>query len=133
MSKPTIQKTLVLSSVQRLRNHATADEVYRDVRKDYPHISKGTVYRNLNDLDREGKIKRRTSLGNADRFDQITSDHYHVVCERCGRVFDVDMDYLEDLEQSIRDAYGFKFTGHDIVFRGICPECGARENGEKER
>lgn len=127
MSKSTIQKTLVLASVRKLRNHATADEVYQDVRKDYPNISKGTVYRNLNDLDEEGKIKKRAFLGSVDRYDHITSDHYHIVCERCGKAFDVDMDYMKDLEQSIKDTHGFKFLGHDIVFRGICPECEERE------
>ena len=38
-------------------------------------------------------------------------------------VFDVDMDVIEDLYQKIRDTHGFEFTGCDIIFRGICPEC----------
>lgn len=127
MTKNTIQKTLVLAAVKKLRNHATADEVYQEVRKDYPNISKGTVYRNLNDLDSEGQIKKRTLLGNVDRYDNITSRHYHAVCEKCGKVFDVDMDYIKDLEKYIKDGHGFTFTGHDIVFRGICPKCKEEE------
>lgn len=123
MSKNTIQKTLVLAAVKKLRNHATADEVYQEVRKDHPNISKGTVYRNLNDLDGEGKIKKRSFLGSVDRYDNVTENHYHAVCENCGKVYDVDMDYIEDLEKFIKNKHGFKFTGHDIVFRGICPEC----------
>ena len=27
------------------------------------------------------------------------------------------------LEGKIRDAHGFEFSGHDLMFRGICPEC----------
>lgn len=128
MKKNTIQKTMVLAAVQKLRNHATADEVYQEVRKNYPQISKGTVYRNLHDLDQEGAIKKRPFLGSVDRYDSITSDHYHFVCQKCGRVFDVDMDYIPDLDGFIKDRHGFQITGHDIVFRGLCPDCEEEEN-----
>ncbi|MCI7438672.1 MAG: transcriptional repressor [Coriobacteriaceae bacterium] len=127
MSRNTIQKALVLAAVRRLRNHATADEVYQDVRKGHPSISKGTVYRNLSDLDKEGEIRKRPFLGSIDRYDHIATDHYHAICDKCGRVFDVDMDYPQGLEGSVRDGHGFRFTGHDIVFRGVCPECQERE------
>jgi Fur family ferric uptake transcriptional regulator/Fur family peroxide stress response transcriptional regulator len=33
------------------------------------------------------------------------------------------MEYITDIEKSIKDTHGFVFTGHDIVFKGICPEC----------
>ena len=38
-------------------------------------------------------------------------------------MFDVDMEYRTDLEAQVRDPHGFLFTGHDIIFRGLCPAC----------
>ena len=70
-----------------------------------------------------GEIRRLEIPGGADRFDHRCHDHCHVRCEKCGRVFDLDMAYISGLEQNIRDAHGFEFTGYDILFRGICPEC----------
>ncbi len=123
IKRNTIQSTLVLEAVRKLQCHATADEVYQEIVKDYPTISRGTVYRNLQRLCEMGAIRKREIPGGADRFDHRCHDHYHVRCITCDRVFDVDMDYIPDLEKSIRDAHGFTFIGYDIVFKGICPEC----------
>ena len=49
--------------------------------------------------------------------------HYHAKCSQCGRVFDIEMDYLEDLARLVKDAHGFAIDGHNLVFTGICPAC----------
>lgn len=123
IKRNTIQSSLVFEAVTKLQCHATADEVYNEIVKDYPTISRGTVYRNLQRLCEMGQIRKREIPGRADRFDHRCHDHYHVRCETCGRVFDVDMEYIPDLEKTIGDAKGFVFTGHDIIFKGICSEC----------
>ena len=122
-NRNTIQRTLVLEAVNALQCHATADEVYEAIVKEHPTVSKATVYRNLNLLSEMGEIRKMEIPGGPDRFDHRCHDHCHVRCEKCGRVFDVDMDYVTGLEKGIRDTHGFAFTGYDILFRGICPEC----------
>ncbi len=119
----TVQRTLVLEAVRALKCHATADEIYQLIVQRHPDISKATVYRNLNLLSEQGEIKRREVPGGADRYDHQVSDHYHARCTACGRVFDVNMAYIADLAQRIQDTHGFAFTGHDIMFKGVCPEC----------
>ena len=123
IKRNTIQRSLVLEAVNRLQCHATADEIYEGIKKDHPNISRATVYRNLNVLSEMGEIRRMETPGGADRFDHRCHDHCHVRCQKCGRVFDVDVDFITGLEQRIRDAHGFEFTGYDILFRGICPDC----------
>ena len=119
----TIQRTLVLEAVNRLRCHATADQIYDEIRKDHPSISRATVYRNLNLLAEMGQVRRWEIPGSADCFDHICANHCHVKCAVCGRLFDVDMDFVSGLEQGIRDDHGFAFTGYDILFHGVCPAC----------
>ncbi len=119
----TIQRSLVLEAVNKLHCHATADEIYHEINKKHPTISRATVYRNLNLLSEMGEIRRLEIPGSADRFDHISQNHCHVTCEACGRVFDVDMEFVSGLERGIRDAHGFDFTGYDIIFHGVCPEC----------
>lgn len=123
MKRNTIQASLVLEAVNKLQSHATADEVYQEIVREHPHISRGTVYRNLNRLAQEGEIHKIEVPGGADRFDHLCHDHCHVRCEKCGRLFDVDMGYILGLEKNIRDTRGFQFIGYDIIFRGICPSC----------
>lgn len=119
----TIQGALVLDAVNALRCHATADEIYTMLVHEHPNISKATVYRNLQRLCEAGEIQRVEIPGDADRFDHLLHRHYHAKCVECGRVFDVEMAYLPNLDGLIQAKDGFEVTGHDIVFKGVCAEC----------
>ena len=119
----TIQRTLVLEAVKELQCHATADEIYHRIMKKYPHISKGTVHRNLALLSDAGEIRKIAMPSGADRYDHLCHEHYHARCEKCGRVVDVGMTYMADLDRNIIETHGFQVTGHDVVFKGICCEC----------
>ena len=123
VKRQTIQYALVSETVKKMRKHASADEIYNAISKDHPTIGRGTVYRNLQRLSEQGEIRKREIQGGADRYDFLCTDHYHVVCTKCGQVFDVDMDYMKDLEKTIKNTHGFEFTSHDIIFKGICPDC----------
>lgn len=126
MGRNTIQAALIYEAVNRLQCHATAEEIYQEVIREHPTVSRATVYRNLNRLAQEGRIRKLELPTGPDRFDHLCHQHYHVRCEKCGRIFDVDMDCIPDLEKNIRNSNGFQFTGHDILFRGICPECAGK-------
>ena len=82
----TIKCALVLEAVNKLRCHATADEIYQAVVLEHPHISKATVYRNLQRLCETGEIRKRELPGEPDRFDHLSSNHYHAKCVRCGHI-----------------------------------------------
>ena len=123
MRRQTIQRSLVLKAVNKLQCHATADEIYEEIVAEHPNVSRATVYRNLKLLSETGHIRKIEIPGGADCFDHLCHDHCHVKCEKCGRIFDVDMEYVTGLEKNIRNDRGFSFTGYDIIFRGICPNC----------
>ena len=123
IKRNTVQRSIVLDTVCRLRCHATADDIYREIHGEHPTISRATVYRNLKELSDSGEIRRLEIPGSADCYDHICKNHCHVKCDVCGRVFDVDMDFVNGLENEIRDTHGFDFTGYDIIFHGICPSC----------
>lgn len=123
MERNTIQRTLTLGAVKKLRNHPTAEEVYAEVAKEHPTISKGTVYRNLKELVENGDIYDIEVPGAASHFDHNCFEHYHARCIKCGKVVDVDLPYMADLIDKIVDKHGFEFTGYDLVFKGVCPEC----------
>ena len=119
----TIQRDLVLDAVQSLKCHATADEVYKLIVRNHPSVGRGTVYRNLNILADEGRIKRVETQDGPCRFDHTLCEHYHVKCIKCNNVFDVDMEVVPDLTNRIHDTHGIEFLDYDIIFKGICPNC----------
>jgi len=122
----TIQRQLVIAAVRTLENHPTAEEVYNCIVTEYPDISKGTVYRNLNSLVETGLLNKVAVPSGADRFDHILTRHYHIECTDCGAFSDVDTEYLEDIDLKISKATNYKMDNHDIVFRGLCPKCQAK-------
>lgn len=122
-TRNTIQRSLILEAVRGLRCHSTADEVYDVIVKKHPDISRGTVYRNLSLLSEMGEIHKVEMPSGPDRYDHLCDEHYHARCVKCGRIFDVDMEYIADLARRIKDTHGFEITGHDIFFKGTCQEC----------
>ena len=130
----TIQRQLVISAVRSLSNHPTAEEVYDRIVIDYPDISKGTVYRNLNSLVDSGLLRRVSVPSSADRYDHILTKHYHVQCLRCHKFMSVDdLDYLQELEDKIAQLTGYRMENHNMVFQGICPECQIEELEAKKK
>ena len=119
----TIQKQLVIAAVRSLENHPTADEVYNCIISEYPDISKGTVYRNLNTLVETGLLNKIAVPSGADRYDHILTKHYHIQCMNCGAFEEVETKYIKDLDGKISQSTGYQIENRGIVFSGICPKC----------
>lgn len=130
MKRNTVQRQIVLEIVNQLQNHPTADQVYDKAVELHPSISRGTVYRNLNQLAEDGGIHKIEVPSGADRFDHMLHPHYHIRCQCCNKLSDVEMDHMERLENAVSNQQGFQFTGHTILFSGICPQCQVPTDGE---
>lgn len=119
----TIQKDAVIRALHEEKKHMTAEQVLAKVQANNPVISRSTVFRILNQLSERGDILRIRVPDGADCFDCNNTPHYHIKCLDCGEIFDVDMPVINNLESNITNTHGFLFTGHNIIFCGICPSC----------
>lgn len=128
----TIQRQMVYAAVAKHGHHPTAEDVYDIITADFPDISKGTIYRNLNALYEAGLINCVAMPNGANRYDHILSKHYHMLCSKCGDFHNLtDIKYDHQLDDNVAKATGFKLRSHSIVFSGVCPECQAK-NAKKE-
>lgn len=127
MKRRTIQRALALEALQRLPGHPTAEQVYQYAARQAPSISRGTVYRNLTQLARQGQIQRIAMPGGADRFDRALHPHYHLKCCLCGRFIDAPFPYLAEADRQVSQQTGWICQGHSVIFQGICPDCAAKE------
>lgn len=108
-------------------DHPTADMVYTNIRKEFPNISLGTVYRNLSLLIELGEIQKITTDG-ADRFDAKTVPHNHFICRRCGKVLDVMLPVKNPVEE-VNESWKFgQVEECRMEFYGICNQCKCLEN-----
>ena len=120
--KRTRQKEAILNVLSNTTSHPTATWIYDKVRKEIPHVSLGTVYRNLRLLQTQGRISELEIAG-CKRFDIKTNKHGHFSCDLCGRVFDVDESESDNLDRDISRKTGFEISGVRLEFHGLCREC----------
>ncbi len=123
ITRQTVQKKAVKQVLMEIGNHPTADEVYEVVRKRVPHISLGTVYRNLEMLVENGEASKVDIGEGKRRYDSRVDRHFHFRCLRCGRILDIPPISFSDIESGSLGESGFKITGIQIVIEGICEEC----------
>ena len=118
------QRERIYEAVRTSMEHPSAQMVYDALRPEMPRLSLGTVYRNLHQMAQEGRL--RELEGPVARFDAVLPSHTHIRCVRCGQVADLELPYDPALD---REA-GWVITGHELVFNGICPACGAERPSE---
>ena len=122
VQRNTVQRQIITNVLQRLK-HPTVLEVNDEVQKDHPTISKTTIYRNLRQMDQEGIIWQIWIQGDAERYDTNPTPHYHFKCKGCGNIYDMDMDYLYELNQALQNSNLHAIERHDIIFTGTCQSC----------
>ena len=124
------QRQVIKDFLMTRKDHPTADVVYMNVRREYPNISLGTVYRNLSLLTDLGEIKRLQVGDGVDHYDADTSKHYHVVCIECGSVTDVKVNNIDHITDSANADFDGEIRGHVTYFYGVCGDCHKKKSSE---
>lgn len=127
----TKQRQIVLQEIQKNAGHFTAEEIYDDIHKGNPHISRATVYRNLQLLADENQIRRIQMPNMSDCYERNLEDHDHLVCRVCGRLMDIGPVYAS-ADAKIGSLSDYKDVSHTFLFSGICPECQKKLNHKEK-
>lgn len=117
------QREAIKEYLMNTKDHPTADTVYMHIREQYPNISLGTVYRNLNLLASQGEIIKINCNDGSIRFDGNSGPHYHFVCNRCNKVMDLEMEPIDHINRIANAGFPGKIEGNVTFFYGLCPDC----------
>ena len=117
------QREAILNYLKGTTAHPTAEQIYSDLKGDYPELSLATVYRNLGYLLNNGEIMKINIEGTTVRYDYTTNCHYNLVCRECGGVFDLKLDSLEELDKKAESSNGCRIDSHELTFYGLCAGC----------
>lgn len=121
------QRLKVLEYIANNRCHPTVEQIYSELHKEIPSLSKTTVYNTLNTLVKSGLVKLITIEDNETRYDIVTDNHGHFKCESCGSIYDFEIN-IDSF--NTRDLNGFKINDKDVYFKGICPKCAKKGNNK---
>ena len=118
----TPQRKVILDELRKMHSHPTADEIYVMVRSILPHISLGTVYRNLEILSEMRVILKLEIDTHQKCFDGNNEEHHHIQCINCNRVYDINPETVK-INYSENNPDGCKIIDYSIHFIGLCKEC----------
>ena len=118
------KRDAMLALIRSTHRHPGADWIHREMRAQYPDLSLGTVYRNLNHLCERGLLRRVGTVNGQERYDGVTTPHSHFICNRCGAIIDLPEhppwpDYLD----AVSVQYGLRVEGCEFTVRGLCRDC----------
>ena len=117
------QRESIKQYLAQTNEHPTADTIYTKIREVYPHISLGTVYRNLNLLVDQGEIIKLSCGDGSDHFDYNVKPHYHFLCKECGALLDLELDPLDEINKLAATNFPGEIGGHSALFYGKCEKC----------
>lgn len=116
------QRRIIQDYLKDNHSHPSANQIFNHVRTRMPNVSMATVYRNLGILIRLGRIQKLTT-GSTSRFDSVTNWHFHLICQICGSIVDIDHPSIPKDYFNIPDGYELKGCNLEII--GICQQCNA--------
>ena len=91
-------------------------------------VSLSAVYRNLGELEAEGRVRRTARSSGREVFYQYIGadgcrESLHLQCKKCGRTFHMDAQGAEQLLHVVEKAEGFELDKGDTVLYGVCELC----------
>ena len=117
------QREIIFSALKENVVHPTAEYLYSVLKEKDPNISLATLYRNLNQMAEKGLIKKIDGLESASHYDHNIHEHYHFICKKCKKVFDISSNVAPEIVVKTKAETGFEIDSYDIVFSGLCKDC----------
>ena len=132
----TPQRRGVLQILTQSEDHLTADEIYEQLKTDFPTTSLATVYKTLSLLKTMGEVLELSFGEGSKRYDaRQPPSHPHLVCVECNEIvdiIDIELEGVEDLVDQVTARTGFEMLSYRIDFFGICPTCQRSKHKKKK-
>lgn len=116
--KYSSKREAIYNFLANTTTHPTAEDVYFELKKTMPNIGQATIYRNLRLLSSQKNIALLSVMDGKEHFDGNTKVHAHQICEKCGKIVDIMLNYEQMLllKQISKDSF-------QLNYYGICNSC----------
>ena len=120
----TPQRRAVCEYLAHTDQHPSPNQVYADVTRAHPEISRATIYNTLNTLQQLGAIVEVSFGAEHTHYDTNPEPHINLICLRCHKIVDFPGELgLDETSQRILRETGFQITAAKVDLVGFCVEC----------
>jgi Fur family transcriptional regulator, ferric uptake regulator len=120
----TPQRQLILDAVASMHGHLSAEQVYQHVVRAFPDVNISTVYRTLEVLEELGVVRHTHFHDGVAQYERTDEpQHHHMVCSRCGKDVEVELELLQPLAEQLKRRYGFEADLAHSAIVGLCRTC----------
>jgi len=126
--KITPQRMAIVKILGKSNGHPSVEDIYDQIKKDFPTMSLATVYRNIVLIKSLGEILELGFPDGSNRYDgNKPYPHPHLICVKCKKIVDPDLESLDDMKNELAAETHFKILTHRLDFFGICSNCMAEK------
>jgi Fur family ferric uptake transcriptional regulator len=106
----------------------TAVEIEQALGSEHRRVSRASIYRILDELERMRLVARVETGQTMVRYERAhdsreDAHHHHLVCDTCGLVMPFSDDALERAIDELSERVPLAVSEHEIVLRGVCRAC----------
>lgn len=123
----TPQRLAIVKILARSEDHPSVENIHDRIRRNFPTMSIATVYKNIELIKSLGEVLELGFPDGSNRYDgNKPAPHPHLICVKCKKIFDPDLESLEEMQKEVALETNFKILYHRLDFFGICSDCAAK-------
>jgi len=124
----TPQRLAILRILAASEGHPSIEDIYNRMKGDFPTMSPATVYKTMTLLKELNEVLELGFPEGVNRYDGSKPyPHPHVICLKCKKIMDPELDSLQHLAEAASQQTGFRILSHRLDFFGLCPDCQGKE------
>jgi Fur family peroxide stress response transcriptional regulator len=118
----------IVNILAKSKGHPSVENIYDQIKKDFPTMSIATVYRNIVLIKSLGEVLELGFPDGSNRYDgKKPYSHPHAICIKCKKIVDPDLDSTDILKKEVAQETNFRILNHRLDFFGICSDCRAEK------
>lgn len=126
--KLTPQRLAIARVLSVSKGHPNVETIFEQLQDSFPTMSLATVYRNVLLFKSLNEVLELGFPDGSNRYDgNKPTPHPHVICIKCKKIVDPDLDSLDEMKKEVALETNFKILNHRLDFFGICNNCMAEK------
>ncbi len=127
----TNNKQSILNYIINYNSCFSAQELYNLMKNNNVNIGLTTIYRYLDELVSNNKLKKFFSEKNIAYYQYLdecdSQNHFYLKCNNCDKVIHIDCEHIDIFSKHIIEKHDFLIDKNNLFIAGICEECRKRD------